>query len=371
MRKYRKQIIIGLAIALAIYIILLIFLDSGKQFDEDVLDAIMDFPIWLVLILCLTQISAGIFRFFEWHYYLGVIDARDKISLKDSVIIFVASFTMVVSPGKAAEALKSVLLKMKTDVPVAVSVPIVLAERIVDGLAVVVTLTVALLIASTDLQLDNLPAPLTTQVIQGIVFMSAALIAGGLIVVQIAPLAYFCLDIVNRILVFKRLHQPLIDFYESSREIFKLKHIIPTTLMGIGVYLSSTGTFLLILWGFDLHISWTLFFQVLFIVGVASAIGALSFVPNGAGVTEVSNLAMLTAIIGPSNPELTASVAAAAALMQGFFHKWFRVVVGMAVAFVYRERLFTSELDSELAAIENGEVANNAHAAGNANYLEV
>ena len=99
MQKYRKQIIIGLIIALAIYIFLLIFLDSGKQFDEDVLDAITGFPIWLMLVLCLTQVSAGVFRFLEWHYYLGVIDARDKISLKDSAIIFVASFTSVIISG--------------------------------------------------------------------------------------------------------------------------------------------------------------------------------------------------------------------------------------------------------------------------------
>ena len=354
MRKYRNQIIAGLTIALAIYIALLIFLDSGGQFEEGVMDAILDYPLRLVPILCLTQVSAGFFRFLEWHYFLGVINAREKISLKDSVIIFVASFTMVVSPGKAAEALKAVLLKMKTGVPVAVGVPIVIAERVVDGLAVVITLVITLLVASGKLQLDNLPPPLTTPVIQGIVYTSAGLIGVGLVAVQIAPLAYFCLGIVARLPLLNRMYESLSAFYESSREIFKIKHVIPTTLMGIGVYLSSTVTFILILWGYDLEVTWTLIFQLMFIVGVASAIGALSFVPNGAGVTEVSNLAMLSAIIGPSNPELTLPVAGAAALMQGFFHKWLRVMVGMGVALVYRKRLFTSELDSEIAAIEVG-----------------
>ena len=354
MRKYRNQIIAGLTITLAIYIALLIFLDSSGQFDKGVLDAVLDYPLWLVPILCLTQVSAGFFCFLEWHYYLGIINVREKISLKDSVIIFVASFTMVVSPGKAAEVLKAVLLKTKTGVPVAISVPIVIAERVVDGLAVVVTLAVTLLLASEKLQLDSLPPPLTTQVIQGIVYTSATLIGLGLVAVQIASLAYFCLEIVARLPLLKRLYEPLTAFYESSREIFKIRYVIPATVMGIGVYLSSTGTFILILWGFDLEITWALIFQLMFIVGVASAIGALSFLPNGAGITEVSNLAMLSAIIGPSYPELTLPVAGAAALMQGFFHKWFRVVAGMGVALVYRKRLFTSELDSEIAAIAAG-----------------
>lgn len=358
MRKYRNKVIIGLIIALAIYIALLIVLESNQQVTGSVLNTIRQYPLLLVPVLCLTQVSAGFFRFLEWHYYLGVIDARDKISLKDSAIIFVASFTMVVSPGKAAEALKSVLLKMRTGVPVAVSVPIVIAERVVDGLAVVVTLTATFLFASRELNLDNLPPPLTTQVIQGIVFTSALLIGGGLIVVQIAPLAYFCLNIIRRLPGIKRLHAPLVVFYESSREIFRLKHVIPTTIMGIGVYLSSTSTFLLILWGFEQEITWTVAFQVLFIVGVASAIGALSFVPNGAGVTEVSNLAMITTIIAPSSPEIAASTA----LMQGFFHKWFRVVVGMGVAFIYRKRLFTADLETELADLDTNSQRTSASA---------
>ena len=187
------------------------------------------------------------------------------------------------------------------------------------------------------------------------------LMAFGLIAVQIAPLVYFCLDITAKIPVIKHIHTPLVEFYESSREIFKLKHVIPTTLMGMGVYLSSTTGFVLILWGFGLDITWTLCLQTAFIVGVASAIGALSFIPNGAGITEVSNLAMLNTIIAPSNPEMTLAVAATAALMQGFFHKWFRVVVGMAVAFIYRKRLFTSELEDEIAKIENQRTSQQAN----------
>jgi uncharacterized membrane protein YbhN (UPF0104 family) len=122
--------------------------------------------------------------------------------------------------------------------------------------------------------------------------------------------------------------------------------------MGMGVYMSSTIGFLLIMWGFGLDMSWNLFLQAAFIVGVASAIGALSFVPNGAGVTEISNVAMLKAIVIPLNPVMTLSIAGAAALMQGFFHKWFRVVVGMIVASIYRKRLFTEALETEIAVME-------------------
>lgn len=351
MRKYRKQILIGLSIVFAIYIVLLLVMDNSGQFGDGVISAMREFPLWLVPVLCLTQISAGFFRFLEWQYFLGVIDARDKISVKDSAIIFVSAFTMVVSPGKLAEVLKSVFLKMKTGVPIFRSAPIVFAERVVDGLAVIITLTITLIVAGDWLELGDY-----RNISQGVIFSSAAILGFGLIVVQIRPLAYFCLNLLARIPLLNRLHEPLTEFYESSYEIFKLRHVIPTTIMGIGVYLSSTTGFMLVMFGFGLEFSWELLVEITFIVGVASAIGALSFVPNGAGVTEVTNLGMLLALVAPQHPEMTPAVAGAAALIQGFFHKWFRVLVGMGVAFVYRDTLFTSDLETEIVEMEDSRV---------------
>jgi uncharacterized membrane protein YbhN (UPF0104 family) len=163
--------------------------------------------------------------------------------------------------------------------------------------------------------------------------------------VQIKPLAYFCLAVVEHNPFVKRLHQPLIEFYESSREIFSLRHVIPMTIVGVGVYISSAAGFIVVLHGFGVAVTWQLIMQAAFIVGVASAVGALSFVPNGAGVTEISNTGMLLALVAPINPVVTPAVAAAAALLQGFFHKWFRVLVGLAVGFVFRKRLFSDDVD--------------------------
>jgi uncharacterized protein (TIRG00374 family) len=350
MQKYRKQLLTGAIIVFAIYIVMLIAFDASGQFqaNDGLFDALRTFPLWLIPVLCLTQVGAGFFRFIEWHYYLGVIDARDKISLLDSIIIFVVSFTMVVSPGKVAEVLKSVLLKMKTGVSIARSAPVVLAERVVDGLAVIVVLLLVLIITPQSLDLGDYDG-----ISRGIIYTASALLLGGLIAVQIRPLAYFLLNqIVAKLPLIRRLYQPLVEFYESSREIFLLKHVIPTSIMGIGVYACSTIGFILIMMGFGLEISGTLVLKIAFIVGVASAVGALSFVPNGAGVTEITNFAMLQTLVAPFHPELTPGVAAAAALLQSFFHKWFRVVVGAGVAVVYRKRLFTSELDAEIEEMQ-------------------
>lgn len=364
MRKYRNQILLGILITISIYIGLLLLADNQGHLEADgILEKIQSFPLYLIPILILAQTLVIFFRFLEWHYYLGVIDARHRIRTKDSLIIFVATFIMVVSPGKAGELLKSVMLKIHTTktkdgfviedgVPVARSAPIVIAERVVDGIAVIILMAVTLLIAGDSLNLGTYQGIDYAVLSRTLIYSSSAIILTGLIVIQIQALAYFCLNILAYIPIINRLQQPLSDFYESSREVFGLKHVIPMSIVGLGVYGSSTLGFIIILYGFGLDITWQLILQSLFIVGVASAIGALSFVPNGAGVTEISNTGMLLALVAPIQPIVTLPVAAAIAFIQGFFHKWFRVLVGLVVAFIYRKRLFGDDLEVELEKVE-------------------
>jgi len=348
-RKYRNQIFLGVMLILGIYIALLLLLDNQGQLTntEGILKNIQNFPVAYLIPVIICQSFVILFRFIEWHYYIGVIGAKDKISVADSAVIHISGFTMVVSPGKAAELLKAVFLKAKTGIPIAASAPVVVAERIVDGIAVIVIMAITLVLAGESLYLGDYDG-----ISRLIIFSSSALIVFGLIVIQIQPLAYFFLNLIQYIPLINRLHQPLVLFYESSREIFKLKHVIPMSIVGVGVYVSSSVGFIIILMGLGFDFSWQLFLQTTFILGVTSAVAALSFVPNGAGVAEASNTVMLTGIIGAVNPLMTLGVATAAAIIQGFFHKWFRVLVGLSVAIIFRKRLFDENVERELQAYE-------------------
>jgi uncharacterized protein (TIRG00374 family) len=339
MRKYRNRILAGFAVVFVIYVALLLFVNT-----EELVGNLRAFPWGLFFPVVLLKMVAWVLRFGQWHYYLGVIGARDKISVFDSVVLFLAGFTMAVSPGKIAEVLKAVILKVKTGIPVARSAPVVIAERVVDGVAVVMVVFLIVLLAGKDIQLGAYGV---------LIVMSGALLIAGLIAVQIRPLAYFLLGICARLPLIKRLHGLLVEFYESSREVLKLRHVIPTTLMGSAAHLADALGFTIVLTGFGLELTWILYFQVTVIVGLSAAVGALSGLPNGAGVTEVSTSATLLAIVAPQNPEITQSVAFTAALIEGFFHKWFRVFVGMLVAIIFRRRLFPPSLDAAIAEMES------------------
>lgn len=356
LRRYRNQIVLGLFIAFAIYVVVLLVADNQLRLETDgILETLARFN-WVLLVPIVgLQGLVFFFRWVEWHYYLGVIGARHKMALLDSVLIQVAGFVLVVSPGKAGELLKSALVKAKTNVPIARSTPVVLAERVVDGIAVIVILVLTLLLASETLDLGTYNGVDYDQISRAIIYGSAAVLAAGLIVIQIKPLAYFCLNILNKIPLLGRLYEPLVTFYESSREIFALRHVLPMTFVGVWVYIPSLLCLYLILLGFGLEPGWGLLLRSGFIMGVSSAIGALSFVPNGAGVTEISNVGMLLAFVAPQHPELSPVVAAAAALLQSFFHKWFRVLVGLAVAFIFRNRLLAGNLSGALDELDEYE----------------
>jgi len=348
-RKYRNQIFLGLIVILGVYIVLLLLLDNQGQLTdtEGVLQNLQNFPVAYLIPVAFCQILVMFFRFVEWHYLIGVIGAHGKISVFDSAVIHVSGFTMVVSPGKAAELLKAVFLKAKTGIPVARGMPVVIAERIVDGIAVIAIMALTLLLAGDSLFLGDYDG-----VSRVIIFGSSAVIIFGLIVIQIQPLAYFFLNLVGKLPVINRIHEPLVTFYESSREIFKLKHVIPMSLVGVGIYAASSVGFVIVLMGLGFDLSWQLFLQTTFILGVTSAVAALSFVPNGAGIAEASNTVMLTGIIGAVNPAMTLAVATTAAILQGFFHKWFRVLVGLVVAITFRKRLFDDNFERELLNYE-------------------
>jgi uncharacterized protein (TIRG00374 family) len=338
MQKYRNRILAGLGIGFVIYVSLLLFINV-----EELMNNLQVYPWALFIPVIFLKFFSWFFRFLEWNYFLGVIGAQRKISLFDSAALFISGFTMAVSPGKVAEMLKAVILKNKTGVPIARGAPVIIAERVVDGMAVIILAFIALILAAEQMNLGEYRA---------LMYISAALLALGLLVVQIRLLAHFALNLIKRLPLVRRLHESLVLFYESSYDIFKLRPMIVTTLFGMIAALGDAVGFVIILSGFGLEITWLLFLQSLVIICLASAIGALSGVPNGAGITEISVGAMLLVMVAPYNPVVTPGLATAAALLEGFFHKWFRVFVGLTAAVVFRKRLFTPEIETTLAEME-------------------
>src|SRR5207245_1841122 len=84
------------------------------------------------LILGLTLFNYA-WRFGKWQYYVGRLEI--KIHWFRSLLIFISGLSMAITPGKVGELLKSYLLKRSTGAAMSRTSPVIMAERLTDGIA--------------------------------------------------------------------------------------------------------------------------------------------------------------------------------------------------------------------------------------------
>jgi glycosyltransferase 2 family protein len=75
-------------------------------------------------------------RYGKWRFFLARLDIR--LPWRDDLWVFLSAFTMVLSPGKVGEVVKSLWLKARFGLPVARTAPVVVAERLTDLLGLLV-----------------------------------------------------------------------------------------------------------------------------------------------------------------------------------------------------------------------------------------
>src|SRR5437868_14048828 len=129
MQKHGRKVVLSIIFAVVVYAILLLVSDTEK------LAAVVREFRWelLPVIIGLTLFNYGV-RFLKWHWFLGVVGVKN-LHWIDSLLIFIAGFSMTLTPGKAGEFLKAFLVRQRVGAPVATTSPIILAERLTDGLA--------------------------------------------------------------------------------------------------------------------------------------------------------------------------------------------------------------------------------------------
>lgn len=254
----------------------------------------------------------------------GARERAGQVSKADSLIIFVSGFTMVLTPGRVGELLKSYLLKQADDIPISRSAPIVLAERLTDLLAMI-------LLASAGLVAYRYG----WQVMALVLVSMMAFVA----LVQIRPLALGLLSWGEGLPLIARFIQPLHQFYESSYQLLSLKNL----LIAVGLSLISWGgecaALYVILVGLGFAATPTLLLQASFAFASSSVLGAISFLPGGLGVTDASLTGLLLLM------EIAKDMAVAATLLIRLCTLWFGVSLGLATLFAFRKRFEDHDQD--------------------------
>ncbi len=260
-------------------------------------------------VLLLTLFNYAL-RFIKFHYYLGQVGVHN-FAWQESARLFVAGFPLAMTPGKVGEVLKGVWIEQKTGLPVARGVAVVVAERISDGLAVLM------------LSLLGVIAYPRYWPAFALLF---GILAGVVIVSQIRPLALKLLSLGERLPLLQKTVHTLREFYEGSFSLFRPR----ATLTGVGLgtisWLGEGLGMYLILLGLGVTPSWKALLIAVFALSFATAVGGASALPGGLGAAEASIAGILALLLG-----LGADTAATATLLIRFATLWFGVSLGLIV----------------------------------------
>jgi uncharacterized protein (TIRG00374 family) len=321
----QRKFLYSLVIALLVYIGLALYSDW-----EQLTAALNNFP-WLLLfpVLGLTLVNY-VGRCLRWHWYLRLLGS--PIRFWDSVRTFGVGMLMVMTPGKAGEFLKPYMVKNVTKTPMSVTAPVILAERMLDGMAMLI------LAAAGLFAFPNTTARLVAALV-------LATFVVFIIVVQVRPLALWAIGIGEKLPVVKRFAHQLQVFYESTRVVFGLRNLLIAVGVGAICWAAEGIAYYLVLVGFGAPAGGYTLLIAIFIFCISTVIGAAVAMPGGLGGVEGSLVALSVQILS-----LPTAVATAAALLIRFCTLWFGVLLGV-VSFLLWPTLLAG---ADAPSVENG-----------------
>ncbi len=247
-------------------------------------------------------------RFVKWHYLVRRAGASDLVPSVDARI-FLSGFPLSVTPGKVGEALKAVWLNRAAGLPVSRGLSVVLADRLSDGLAMVLLSTAGVL---------ALPGA----------WPAFGVAAGALILVvvlsQFRHLTLHLLELGHHLPIVGHLAPAATQFYEAVHSLLRPKPTLVAVLLGCAAWFGEGVATFGVLVGLGLEPSAGLISIAVFAFAFSTIIGALSALPGGLGATEASLAGLLVLLVPLPTP-----TAAAATLLLRLATLWFAVLIGL------------------------------------------
>lgn len=207
----------------------------------------------------MLKVLTWLYRFVVWQHFLDVAGIRDRVSAGNSAILYLAGLSLSVSPGKSAEALKALVLKRWTGLPLNIGLPVVMAERVVETLSVLMLSALALAAGAADL------APALAR---HLLILATAVVLTGLLFLHSPSAQRRMLAIVANVPLLRRAIVWLRGFIAGSSQMLQVRNLLRVLVPAM---LATTGdalVLLVILDGFGLTLNTELLFQALLIVSL-------------------------------------------------------------------------------------------------------
>lgn len=302
----RRRFLLGVAFGVFITAIFIAVNDGSR-----VLNSLHIFDWRLVPLILALSLCNYLLRFVKWHFYLGSAGAG-PIRKTTSFVIFFAGLAMAITPGKVGELLKPYLVRRVNRTPLTTTTPVIVAERITDGIAILILAAIGLL------QIRFGWVLLVALMIAFIVFM---------VFVQRRTLVERLLHRFEGIALIGRRMEAIERLYESTWRMFRLRPLALATLISVVSWAGECLAFFLVMLGLGFPSSWHLLFAAASALALATMIGALSLLPGGLGAAELSATGLLVLFVGSA--KIDHETAATATLLIRFATFWFGIALGL------------------------------------------
>lgn len=308
-RKIKTGIASSLVLAIIVMTAIALYADLPQM-----VKALVNFR-WnfLPLILGLTLFNY-FWRYIKWQYYLRQLEIH--IHWLKSLLIFLSGLSMAITPGKVGELLKSYLLKSTTGVPVSRTSPIIVAERLTDGIAMIGLALAGLILYRSGWEL------LLALFIPGIAVI---------LIIQNRQLSMTLLGFGERMPIVSRIAHQIRTFYESSYTLFQWRPLLIAILIGLISWSGECGALFFVYAGLGIAVSVDLFIKSMFILAVSSLVGSVSGLPGGLGTADGSMVGLTRLLITPSK-----AIAGAATLLIRLCTLWFGLGLGVIALILFR-----------------------------------
>jgi uncharacterized protein (TIRG00374 family) len=233
--------------------------------------------------LLLTTLAV-LFRFCRWHLFVRVLGC--SISWRHNLQIYLSGFALTTTPAKAGELVRSVFLK-KHGMSYASSVAALVSERTMD-----------LIVMLGILMLGGLSHP------QGklVSFITLLMIVTLLVLLGFPGILLRMHSTFSKLGTTKitNLLEKMVRLSEQFRLCASGQSLLIGLVLGVLAWSAEGASFFIICRGVMDHSP--MIGEAIFIYAFATLAGALSFLPGGLGVAEVTMFALL-ASFGASNQE--------------------------------------------------------------------
>ena len=239
--------------------------------------------VWVVLL----ALADHIVRYWRWEVLLKYATKR-PVKRTENLLIFLAGSLLIFTPARAGEVAKSLYAQKLFRIPVAASIPVLIAERVGD-IAVMATLSgIGFLLMGRTPDL----------------WLAGIILGGSLTFFVIAPIllqrAYDRRNV--RRIAESRFGQALAHANESRRTLLSLPVLGSNAGLGATAWVIEVLAYYLSLIAVGAASDVPLFILALAVFPLASIGGALSFLPGGLGATE-GGLVGLAVLIGGVSAE--------------------------------------------------------------------